>query len=62
MRGILLIGILLALAIVGYLSLRSTNQLTRPTAGEGQTVTEEVEQELERLTDERMKRLEELDR
>lgn len=62
MRGIFLIAVLLALAIVGYLNLAGTKELTDPTPSAAQNSAEAVEKEVERLADEHIKRLEDVDR
>ena len=62
MRGLLLIGMLIALAIAASLSMRGSREHLGPATSDVQIKTEEVRQEVERITEERMKQLKELDR
>jgi uncharacterized protein YoxC len=62
MRGILLIGVLIAIAIVGYLNLKVSSEHLEPTVDGVRNTAEEVGQEVERITGERMERLRDLDR
>ena len=62
MRGILLIGMLIAIAIVGYLNLKASSEHLEPTTDGARNTAEELGREVERITEERMERLRERDR
>lgn len=61
MRGLLLIGLLIALAVVGYLGVKGGREHLEPTGSGIQATTEELRQEVERVTEERLKRLQDRD-